>query len=260
MIGFYNPNSKMVIEADASSFGIGAVIRQQQPNGELRPIAYASRAMTPTETRYTQIEKEALAITWACERFSEYIVGMKFPIQMDHKPLIPLSSVKELEDVPARIQRVRLRLLRFHFTIEHIPGKELITADALSRSPTSQATTDDIILNEQVSIYVNQIVNSLPATKERLAEAQDKDEDMKLLRKYRRDGWPDRKQIPQKLQQYQDVSTELTEEQGLLPRGHRLINPENLLSEVLTSIHIDHPGITKCQEQARHSVLWPRTI
>ena len=52
--------------ADSSSYGIGAVIIQKQENGEMKPVAYASRALSPTEKRYATIEKEALGITWAC--------------------------------------------------------------------------------------------------------------------------------------------------------------------------------------------------
>ena len=54
-----------MVSSDASSFGLGAVLMQKQPSGEMRPVAYASRSMTETERRYAQIDKEALAITWA---------------------------------------------------------------------------------------------------------------------------------------------------------------------------------------------------
>ena len=59
--------------------------------------------MTPTEQRYPQIE-EALALTWGCERFAPYLQGLKFNIQTDHKPLVPLFSTKRLEELPLRIQ------------------------------------------------------------------------------------------------------------------------------------------------------------
>ena len=87
-LGQYNPHSKTVIAADASSFGLGAVLFQQQQNGDWRPIAYASRALTATKSRYAQVEKGALALTWACEKFNDYILGMKFHIQTDPKPLL----------------------------------------------------------------------------------------------------------------------------------------------------------------------------
>ena len=54
-----------MVSADASSYGIGAVLLQRQPEGELKPISYISRSLTPTEQRYAKIEKEALSFTWA---------------------------------------------------------------------------------------------------------------------------------------------------------------------------------------------------
>ena len=99
--------------------------------------------MTPTEQRYAQIEKEALALTWACERFSDYLIGLDFHIQTDHKPLVPLFSTKALEQLPLQVQRFRLRMMRYHFTISHVPGKDLIVADMLSRAPTSTPTCAD---------------------------------------------------------------------------------------------------------------------
>ena len=78
------------------------MLLQKQLNGELRPIAYMSRAMTP---RYAQIEKEALALTWAYERFSGYLFGLQFHLQTDHKPLVPFFSNKNLDELPIRVQR-----------------------------------------------------------------------------------------------------------------------------------------------------------
>ena len=69
VLALYNANRETTLSADASSYGLGAVLLQKQPDGEIRPVAYASRAMSVVEQRYAQIEKEALATTWACERF-----------------------------------------------------------------------------------------------------------------------------------------------------------------------------------------------
>jgi len=117
---------------------LGAVLRQRQPDGSLRPIAYASRVLTETEQRYAQIEKEALAVTWACERFQDYLIGTQFRVETDHKPLVLLLSSKALDAVPVRVQRFRLRLMRFRYSISHVPGRELNAADTLSRAPVSE--------------------------------------------------------------------------------------------------------------------------
>ncbi len=93
-----------MVPADASSFGLGAVLLQKQTSGELKHVAYISRSMTPTEQRYAQIKKEALGFTWACERFSTYLLGLKFHIEINHKPLVLLFSTKGLDELPIRVQ------------------------------------------------------------------------------------------------------------------------------------------------------------
>ncbi|GBN39116.1 hypothetical protein AVEN_39203-1 [Araneus ventricosus] len=87
------------------------------------------------ESRHAQIEKEVLAVVWGCEKFREYMTGMHFNTQTDHKPRIPIFSKKNLDDLSPRLQRIKLRLMKFSYTIVHIPGKELFAADALSRNP-----------------------------------------------------------------------------------------------------------------------------
>ncbi len=91
--------------SDASAYGLGAVIRQKQDNGEWKPIAYASGSLTSAEARYVQIEKEALSTTWTCDRFRKYLLGMSFHVETDHKPLVSLLSTNRcLEELPLRVQ------------------------------------------------------------------------------------------------------------------------------------------------------------
>ena len=100
VLALYDPNNETSVSADASSFSLGAVICQKQRKGQWHPTAFQSRSMTPTEQPYAHIEKEALAVTWACERFCHYLIRSKLRIETDHKPLVPLLSTKLIDELP----------------------------------------------------------------------------------------------------------------------------------------------------------------
>ena len=172
-LALFEPNRQTIVSADASAYGLGAVLRQKQPDKSLRPIVYVSRTMTECEQRYAQIEKEALALTWACERLNQYLLGTRFLLETDHNPLVPLLSTKNLEELPI-IQRFRLRMMRYQYDIKHVPGKELNTADFLSRSPLPNTGISE--LQEETEAYINLIVSHLPATDRRLTEIKEHQE------------------------------------------------------------------------------------
>ena len=83
-----------------------------------KPVAFASRTMSATECHYAQIEKEALAATWACHKFSDYLIDHSFLIETDHKPLVSLLGTKGLDNLPRRILSLWLRLSRFDHSIQ----------------------------------------------------------------------------------------------------------------------------------------------
>ena len=145
----------------------------QRVEGTLKPICYASRSLTATEQRYAQIEKEALGLTWACEKFRNYLIGLSFQIQTDHKPLVALFGNKNLDELSPRIQRYRMRMMWFHYQVVYIPGKLLSVADALSRSPICSVTTADDDLTVEVERYVDNIVMHLPASHDMFQNIRD---------------------------------------------------------------------------------------
>ena len=89
----YDPNARTTVSVDASSHGLGTMLLQKQADGDIKPVSYISRLLSPTKEQYAQIEKEALAFTWACERFSDFLVGLKFSVEMDHKLLFLCSAL-----------------------------------------------------------------------------------------------------------------------------------------------------------------------
>lgn len=112
--------------------------------------------MSDAEKCYPQIDKEIRAVTWACERFSDLLIGMTFKIETDHKPLISLLGNKDLGILPPRIQRFRIRPMSFNYNIVYIPGKEHSSADALSRAPVGK---------EEQELHAAQLCQFLPKTK-----------------------------------------------------------------------------------------------
>ena len=117
---YYKTDRPTVVSADASSYGIGAVLLQK--NGEiLEPIAFASRTLTSTESKWAQIEKESLASLWACEKFSKYLIGLySFELLIGHKPLVPLILTKDLDKAPVRCRRLPLRLMPFNAKVKYV--------------------------------------------------------------------------------------------------------------------------------------------
>ena len=127
-------NAKTKVSADASAHSLGAVLLQEQQT-TWQPVAFASSALTDTEVCCAQIDKEALALTWTLEKFSEYVLGKSIILETDHKPLVPILGRKSLDALPPhvlRFCRLIMRLMRFQYAIHHAPGKTLYTADTLS--------------------------------------------------------------------------------------------------------------------------------
>ena len=127
------------IQTDASKVGIGAVLMQTYPDGDL-PIAYLSKKFTKTQMNWPATEQECYAIIHAIEKWHKYLDGRQFTIETDHKPLLPFNMKQQLN---AKCERWRLKLQQYQFTIRYIKGKHNTVADYLSRSPVDNASNDE---------------------------------------------------------------------------------------------------------------------
>ena len=129
VLAYYYPASEVTIQADASQTGLGATPLQKG-----RPVEFSSRALTPTEQRYAQIEKETLAIVHACTKFDQYRYDKEnITVESDHKPLESIFK-KDILKSPKRLQRMLLFLQKYDLKVTYKKGTEMYIADTLSRA------------------------------------------------------------------------------------------------------------------------------
>ena len=140
MLKYYNVNEN-VVKCDAYKYGLCAVLFQQN-----RPVAYASTCLTKTEVRYAHIQKELLAIVFACNKFTQYIYGKQnIIIHKYHKPLISIIK-KPLNDISIRHQKMRLILQQYDITLKCITGKDITNAHTLSRDLKREKEENDVLI------------------------------------------------------------------------------------------------------------------
>ena len=256
VLAFFDPRKPTKISADASQFGLGAVLLQEG-EGLWKPVAYASRALSDAEKRYAQIEKELLAIVFACERFYQFIYGQKFVAETDHKPLISIMR-KSLNDCPMRIQRLLLRLQKYDVELVYTPGKLMYTADTLSRAVDPSFKPDQ---QTSVEAFVDMIVEAIAVSPEKMAVIRDesaRDKSLSVLKSVVLNGWPDVKSnCPVEVHEYWNCRSELSVVDGILFKGSRVIIPRALRKMMLNKIHEGHLGEEKCKKRAREVLYWP---
>ena len=125
-----NMAEPFTLRTDASNRGLGAVLLQEK-DGELHPVAYASKKLTSAESHYSTIEKECMGIVWGILKFEPYLYGKQFTIETDHQPLQYLQKSKTEN---GRLMRWAIQLQQYNFRVKVIAGKDNVGADYLSRS------------------------------------------------------------------------------------------------------------------------------
>ena len=246
VLALFDVNKEVQVQCDASSTGLGAVLLQ-----EGRPIAYASRALTDTEKRYAQIEKEMLSIVFACKRFHCYIFGKYTSVLNDHKPLEMIFK-KPLQQVPMRLQRMMLILQWYDLSVTYQKGSLMQLPDTLSRAYLEKGEVeswkDETDIRALVSVTDNKYKELQNATEAELPE----------LCSTIIQGWPnDKVKVPKAVQPYWNSRSELTVLDGIILKGNRIVVPPSMRSHMMNLIHESHLGIVKCKQRAREVLYWP---
>ena len=254
ILAYFDPGKDTTVTADASKDGIGAAILQDG-----HPLAFASRSLTSAEQNYAQIEKETLAVTFACERFHQYLYGGKqFTVQSDHKPLETIIN-KPLHKAPPRIQRFLLRLQKYNFRLIHVPGKQLLVVDALSRANLPDQASED--MEKEADLQVHTLVSSLAVSEEKLVEIQratQQDPELQKIQHVIKIGWPNhRRDLDYSLKPYWEDKEEYHTAEGIIFKGTRIVVPTVLRAEMMAKIHEGHLGSELCKRRAKQLLFWP---
>lgn len=252
ILGYYSPEDRTQVIADASPVGLGAVLVQYDANNQPRIISFAHKSLTDTETRYAQTEKEAYALVWAVERFHLYLFGRCFELVTDHKPLEVIFGPRSKPC--ARIERWVLRLQSYKYTIKYQAGKSNI-ADPLSRLSCSTGEKESLS-GTASNQYVNWIIQTTEPRAIKIVEIQkesEKDESFLAVKEAMENGKWTELSNP-----FKAFLTELCFQDHILLRGTRMCMPAALQGRAMELAHEGHPGMTQMKRRLRSKSWWPK--
>ena len=253
-LAYFDIKKRPVLVVDASPVGVAGLLSQDG-----KTVCYASRALSGVEQRYSQTEREALAIVWACEQFDVYIRGTEFKIITDHKPLV---TIWDKPSPPARIARWSLRLQPYSFKVEYQPGKDN-PADYLSRHPstTSQSSREEKVAEEFVN-FMAEVNTPRAITTDEIKMATVQDAVLQgIMETIETGSWSTRPQaISQEIfrvfKEAKDCLS-VNSERNIILKNNLIVVPESLQDRIIQLAHEGHQGINKTKSLLRLKVWFP---
>ena len=265
VMAYFDPDKETQLVTDASPTGLSAILLQVTPSTEeTGVVAYVSRALTLVERRYSQTEKEALAIVWAIEKLHIYLYGNQFKLITDCKPLQFIFNNPKSKP-PARIERWNLRLQGYDFKAVHTEGSRN-PSDYLSRH-SSLKERENTIAEEYVNFLSS---NAVPKamTLKGIQQATTQDKTLQCVAYLiRNSSWNKLYDLPREYKEanqselnlFKRVKDELTvnDELTIVLKGSRIVIPEQLHEKAVSIAHKGHQGLVKTKQLLREKVWFP---
>lgn len=297
VLAHYDPAQQLIVAADASQHGIGAVLLQKDSRcGLERPVYYVSRTLTSAERKYAQIEKEALGLVYALKKFHYYVYGRHFTLRTDHQPLLTIFGSKKGASAHSanRLQRWALIMLAYDFSIEYkktsefgyadalsrlindqrslVPDEELVIASSQARETAMRSEDDppgnsnDKITNANDSengnldFIVNYAIAETPLRAFDIRNQTASDDTLQRVMELINQGWRRGKHIDKEtpdVRAYAKFRGELEVQDGIILKGNRVVIPDAMRPRILVDLHEGHPGRERMKALARIHVYWP---
>ncbi|XP_037930536.1 uncharacterized protein K02A2.6-like, partial [Teleopsis dalmanni] len=256
-LAHYQEDLPLVLATDASSYGIGVVLSHTYVDGTERPIAFASKTLDIHQRRYSQIEKEGLAIVFGVKRFHQYLYGRRFTLVTDHKPLVSIfNPIHQLPSMTShRLQRWAIILMAYQYDVRYRKTTEHGNADALSRLPVGEDKTFD---HEESCFNINEL--NTPIDAEIIRQHAKNDPILRRVYFLVTNGWPE-KLMPQDadLRSFFNHRFALILNNDLLclqTEYNRVVIPASLKQKILKLLHDGHWGVSRMKQLARQHVWW----
>ena len=273
LLTHFDPELEIIVTADASNYGVGAVISHRFPDGKEKVIEYASKSLNAAEKNYSQIEKEGLALVYAVQKFHKMLYRRKFVLRTVHKPLLAIFGKNKGIKVfsASRLQRWALLLTNYDFKIEFVRTDHMGMADTLSRLISESNTSEDKVIalvtkeessededsvEESAKYVLNIMLNEIPVNNEVIKSETEKDTELSVVKSYIKNGWPKLMSEP-KLNPWSNRRLNLEVIEDCIIFNGKIVIPKSLIKSVLKVLHETHPGVNKMKGVAREYMYWP---
>lgn len=238
----FDNSRKITLTCDASEYGVGAVLAHIMDDGSEKPIAMGSRTLSRTERNYAQIDKEAAAIMFGLDKFSQYVYGRHIIIYTDHKPLLGILSpiiwttwaIPEV--LSPRMMRWALKINSHDYELIYKRGSSIGNADALSRWPIGSEEWQPITEAIEDILLLSETPSAMQYSPKDIAEKTRDDEVLSKVKYWIVPAWPDRVDEAN-LKIYWMKRKELSISNDCIIWGSRVVIPPPMREYMLEALH-----------------------